>query len=116
MNVKLLAIKGTCEVKMINPVEYYNFEMDLTNISEKEIKDFDLTAVRKSDIVLVNFNYPDSIGTAQELQVAEDNHIPIIAFGTEKAHPWMELNVSKRCTTLEEAVEYIVEFYLPILN
>jgi len=98
----------------INPCHYYNFNLDPETYTEKEVKEFDLHMVRNCDLVLVNLDYPDSIGTAIECHEAHDNwHIPVVAFGGENAfvHPWLDLSITKRCKTLEEAVEYIIEFY-----
>ena len=103
-------------IESINPVAYYNFEMDESTYTEKEVKEFDLWAVKNSQIILVNLEYPDTIGTAIELQKAQDWGIPIIAFGRtveRPVHPWMTLCITKECKTMDEALNYIVEFYLP---
>ena len=98
-----------------NPVAYYNFEMDRSQYTDKEVMDFDLYLVRNCSLIIVNLDYPDSIGTAIEMFLASELHIPVIGFGTREVHPWMELSLSKRCKTMEEAVQYIVDFYLPNL-
>jgi len=103
----------------INPVNFYNFELDRSTYTDREVKEFDLTAIKNSDLVLVNFEYPDSIGTAIELHMTHDVWgIPVIAFGGDinKVHPWMVVSVTKYLKTLDEAVAYINEFYLPILK
>lgn len=111
---KLFNLKTDNAVHCINPVEFYNFEMDSESYTEKEVKEFDLTMVKHSDIVLANLDYPNSIGTAIELHMAHDVWgIPVIAFGTKVNHPWIELSVTKKCKDLTEAVNYIIEFYLP---
>lgn len=104
------------EIHTINPVDYYNFEIDPNSYTEKEVKEFDLYQVKNSNIILLNLNYPDSIGTAIELECASRFwNKPIISFGGENVfiHPWIGLTITKKCKTLEEAVKYIVEFYLP---
>ena len=102
------------DIHIINPVNYYNFEIDPNSYTEKEVKEFDLYQVKNSNIILVNLDFPDSIGTAIELECASRFwSIPVIGFGTAKVHPWIELSLTKRCTTMEEAVEYIIYFYLP---
>jgi hypothetical protein len=63
-------------------------------------------------VVLVNLDFPDSIGTAIELHMAQEWKIPVIGFGTAKNHPWIELSLTKKCTTMQEAVEHIINFYL----
>lgn len=96
-----------------NPCDYYNFEMDSSTYTEHEIKRFDLWLVKNCDIVLVNLDYPDSIGTAIECHEAHDNwYKPVIGFGTKKAHPWIELSLTKKCKTLEEVIDHIDKYYL----
>ncbi len=103
---------------VINPVDYYNFELDPTTYTDGEVKDFDLCAVKLSDIFVANLTYPDSIGTAMEMIMAHDVwKIPVIAFGGElkQVHPWMRCCITKYCASLDDAVSYIKDFYLPIL-
>jgi len=103
----------------INPCDYYNLMFDTDTYSELEVKKFDLWAVKHSDIILVNLDCPNSIGTAIELQMAFDVwHKPVIAYGGNNAfvHPWILLSITKRCNKLKEAVTYINEYYGSILN
>ena len=60
-----------CEKKAVffNPVDYYNFE-EVQHKSEREVMEFDLNALRNSNLVIVNFNDPKSIGTTAELAIA----------------------------------------------
>lgn len=97
-----------------NPPDYYNFEQE-DYVTEKEVMEFDLYNLRNSDIVIVNFNAPDSIGTAMELMLAKEFHIPIIGIDNQddkEIHPWLVECVSRLCLNLEEAVSYVKEFYL----
>jgi nucleoside 2-deoxyribosyltransferase len=91
--------------------------MDRSNITEREIMEFDLSLLRNCDIVIVNLDYPDSIGSAIEMYEASQRHIPVIGFGglDVEVHPWIELCLTKRCKTMLDAVEYVIEFYLPNL-
>ena len=104
-----------CEKKPIffNPVNYYNFE-EVRYKSEREVMEFDLNALRHSDLVIVNFNDPKSIGTAMELMLAKERNIPIIGFGVngQTIHPWLLECCTRVCDSLREAVEYVVDFYL----
>ena len=70
-----------CEKKVyfFNPVDYYNFE-EVRHRSEREVMEFDLYNLRNSNLVVVNFNDPTSIGTAMELILAKEINIPIIGF------------------------------------
>lgn len=105
--------------KVINPVDFYNFEMDRDSYTDHEVKFFDLMAVKKSQLILVNLRYPNSIGTAIELHMAHDEwKIPVIAYegkDQDDVHPWISTSLTKWCNTLDEAIDHIVEFYVPIL-
>lgn len=104
-----------CEKKPVffNPVDYYNFE-DTRHRTEREVMEFDLNAVRNSDLVIVNFNDPKSIGTCAELAIAKELHIPIIGINkdNQELHPWLIEFTTRMCDSLREAVEHVVEFYL----
>lgn len=100
---------------VVNPVNFYNFTLEPDTYTEREVMDFDLYQVRDSDLLLVNLDFPNSIGTAIEMFYAHDIlRIPVVAFGTMQNHPWITCCVNKQCETLEEAVEYIKDFYLPV--
>lgn len=96
-----------------NPVDYYNFE-ETRHKSEREIMQFDLNGLRNSDLVIVNFNDPKSIGTAAELAIAYDMKIPIIGINkdNQELHPWLIEFTSRMCEDIREAVGHTVEFYL----
>ncbi len=109
---------------VINPVNYYNFEIDPNTYTNREVKKFDLEAVKRSDIILVNLEYPKSIGTAIEVHMAYDVwDKPVVAYGGKKedlhpwlqdVHPWIQESLTKWCNTLDEAVDYINTFYLTL--
>lgn len=96
-----------------NPVDYYNFK-EVRYRSEREVMEFDLYNLRNSNLVIVNFNDPKSIGTAMELLLAKELHIPVIGFGVngQTIHPWLLECCTRVCDSLKEVVEYAVEFYL----
>lgn len=104
-----------CEKKAIffNPVDYFNFE-EVRHKSEREIVEFDLNALRHSDLVIVNFNDPTSLGTCAELAIAYEMKIPVIGVNKDgkELHPWLEVFCNRMCSSIKEAVEYAVEFYL----
>ena len=95
------------------PPYYYQPDGDYHR-SEREGRDFDLNRLRHSDVVIVNFNVPNSIGTAQELAVAYEHRIPVIGLNENKneLHPWLYECCTRICETREELVEHIVNFYL----
>lgn len=96
-----------------NPINYYNFE-EVRYRSEKEVMEFDLNALRNSDLVIVNFNDPNSLGTCAELAIAYDMKIPIIGINKDgkKLHPWLTEFTMRMCDNVKEAVEYTVDFFL----
>jgi len=114
---RLLKIASDNQIHMISPSDYYNFEMNPNTYTESEIKKFDLHMVKTSDLILVNLNEPNSIGTAIEMYYAHDIlDKPVIGYGINEVnlcHPWMKLCLTKECMILEEAVRYIVDYYLP---
>ena len=88
--------------------------MDKDTYTEHEVKFFDLYLVKHSDLVLVNLEHPDSIGTAIEIHEAHDNwKIPVVGYSTLaiEIHPWMELSLTKKCKDMLDAINYIIEFY-----
>lgn len=104
-----------CEKQPVifDPVKYFNFT-EKRHQSEREVMEFDLNAVRNSDLVIVNFNDPSSLGTCAELAVAYEMKIPIVGINkdSQELHPWLECFCNRMCSSLKEAVEYVWEFYL----
>ena len=96
-----------------NPVDYYNFT-DVRYKSEREVVEFDLNALRHSDLVIVNFNDPKSFGTCAELAIAYEMRIPIIGINKDKVelHPWLVEFTTRMCDDIREAVSHVVDFYL----
>lgn len=113
--VNEITINCHCEKKPVffNPVNYYNFK-EKQHKREKEIVEFDLNAVRNSDLIIVNFNDPKSIGTCAELAIAYDRRIPIIGINKNgiELHPWLNEFTTRMCSDVREAVEHVVNFYL----
>ena len=104
-----------CEKKPIffNPVDHYN-PTNSRHKSEREIMEYDLNALRHSDLVIVNFNDQKSIGTAMELMLAKEMHIPVIGWNPNdtELHPWLAECTTRLCENLRETVEHVIEFYL----
>lgn len=96
-----------------NPVNYYGFE-EVRYRSEREVMEFDLNALRNSNLVIVNFNDDRSVGTISELAIAYEHRIPIIGINKDGhlLHPWLEGFVTRMCDSVKEAVEHTVDFYL----
>ena len=104
-----------CEKKPVffNPVNYYNLT-DIRYKTEREVMEFDLNALRNSDLVVVNFNDPKSIGTAAELAIANELRIPVIGIrkNGQELHPWLVEFTTRMCGDIREAVGHVVDFYL----
>lgn len=96
-----------------NPVNYYSLQNQLHN-NHREAMEFNLNALRNSNLVIVNFNEPNSLGTCAELAIAYEMRIPIIGINKDnkELHPWLTCFTNKMCKNLKEAVSYVVEFYL----
>ena len=110
-----IEINCPCEKKPIffNPVDHYNFA-EVRYKTEREVMNFDLNALRHSDLIIVNFNDPNSLGTCAELAIAYEMKIPIVGINkdSQKLHPWLECFCDRMCDDIREAVDYVVEFYL----
>ena len=110
----------------INPVSFYNSDNYIElKATGREIMDFDLTAIKNCDLLLVNLNHTDSMGTAIEMFYAHDIlKMPVISFAYtdnfEKSYVWVKecstKNFSGEENNLEEALEYINKFYRPIFG
>lgn len=98
---------------IINPVQYYNFE-SVEYKTQKEVMEYDLNHVRTSDLIIVNFNDPKSIGTAMEIMLARELHIPIIGLNTsnKELHPWLIESCTRICETMDELINHITDFYI----
>lgn len=100
-------------VHTINPVKYYNFK-ERRHKTEREVMNFDLHKVRSSNLVIVNFNAPKSLGTMAELAVAHEHHIPIIGLNEEnnRLHPWQECMCERIFDNMANLLDYVAKFYL----
>lgn len=109
---KLIQIADS-SVKIINPNDYFNFLLK-THETEREVKNFDLHLVRNSDLIVVNFNAPNSIGTAQELAVANENKIPILGLNEHnfKLHLWLVESCERIFDNRTDLIYYIRDYYL----
>jgi len=81
----------------------------------KEIVDSNKFMLMHSDIILAEMiNRKDpSIGTICEIVLAGELGKPVIAFGDSPSlvYPWVDVNVTARLRTLEDAMKYIVVNY-----
>ena len=104
------------EIKPIffDPTQYYNFEEPPAHKSEREAMDFDLYNLRKSGLVIVNFNSPNSIGTAMELMLARELKIPVVGLNAnnKELHPWIVECCTRICDDMYELIEHVAKYYL----
>lgn len=100
------------EHNTLNPNDYFN-PHESNHGSEKEARNYDLMLLKKCDLVIVNFNTPNSIGTAQELAVAYENHIPVIGVNENKyeLHPWLVECCERIFSSIDELIEYVNYYY-----
>lgn len=98
-----------------NPNDYFSFAEDnVTYESQREIMEFDLNKVRKSDLVIVNFNDPASLGTMAELAIAYEKRIPVIGLNEDKyeLHPWQKEMCNRIFYDINEMLKYVSAYYL----
>lgn len=100
-------------IYVFNPVNYYSIFED-THKTEREHFEFDLYRLRNSNLVIANFNRPESVGTAMELMLAKELRIPVIGLNEDgkELHPWLKECCVRICDDMYELVEYVVEYFL----
>ena len=96
-----------------DPTRYYGFK-EKNHKTEREVLEFDLNNLRESDLVIVNFNDPTSLGTMSELAIAYENKIPVVGINEngKELHPWQQEFVMRMCENIRQAVDYTVDFFL----
>ena len=104
------------KLKVINPNDYFNF-LDDTKIGfeyEKEAMEFDLDKVRKSDLIIINFNDMYSLGSMAELAIAYERRIPVLGLDIDKQklHPWEKLMCNKIFDDIDHLLDYTIDFYI----
>lgn len=116
------------KLRIINPCDYYNFEQK-RHQKEEEIMNYDLWHVRNSNLIIVNLNNPNSIGTAMELALAREYKIPVVAlleWNPEKdkekypsfedkiqtIHPWIRICCDRFEPNMYTLADFISDFYL----
>lgn len=102
-----------CNTYFFIPPYYYRPDGNYHK-SEREAMEFDLYNLRSSDVVIVNFNTPSSIGTAMELAIAKELRIPVIGLNEDgkELHPWLTECCTRICETKTELIDHIKNFYL----
>ena len=102
-------------VKAINPNDYFNFvEEPPRYVNQREVMELDLNKLKKSDLVITNFNDIYSLGSMAELAIAYDRHIPIIGLDINKQelHPWQIEMCNRIFDDIDEMLDYVEDYYL----
>lgn len=118
---------------IINPCEFFNYHNpENACFSEKEAMDFDIYQIRHSDLIIVRFNNPSSIGTAMELMLAKELNVPVVGWldydlskehdkysdfskKIESLHPWLQECCTRIFPCEEDVIEYVENFYFKSL-
>lgn len=103
------------KVAIINPNDYYNFIQEPPVYdNDREVMEFDLNKVRNSNLVIINFNDMQSLGSMAELAIAYERRIPVIGLNVncQRLHSWQKEMCNKIFTDIDRMLEYVIDFYL----
>ena len=91
--------------KVVNPVEHFQI-----GGNEAEAHKYDLYRLRNSNLVIVNMNHINSLGTSWELGVANELGIPIIGLCDDKnsqyVHSWWKLSALYIANSVDDLIRY----------
>jgi len=82
--------------RVINPNDFYNMTARM-HYSQHEVREFDLYYLKRSDLIIVNFNNPQSVIGLNESRA--------------ELHPWLLDCVNKMFSNRLELVNYVQSFY-----
>jgi hypothetical protein len=101
------------KLDIINPPDYFTFEEHNFD-SDLEVMKYYLRHTKSSDLIIVNFNDPKSIGTAQEIAVAYDHNIPILGLNiiNEVLNTWLICSCDRMFNSYKALIDYLFYFYL----
>ena len=112
-------LRSKCDKNIIfvHPPVFYQYGDE---INEREAKEWEISQLRDSDIVVVDLaTINDSIGTHIELGIVEAmnmfgyKHIHIIGVGKPNVnHPWIQMGIFRQEDTLEDAADFIIDYLL----
>ena len=105
----------TYNVRVINPNDYFNFKDEPPRyLSDREVMELDLDKLRRSDLVIINFNDMYSLGSMAELAIAYERRIPIIGLDIDRQvlHPWQYKMANRIFFDIDEMLDYVEDFYL----
>lgn len=115
---KLENVREGNDFIFIDPTYLYEPSNNTDQAYEKEAMEYDLYWVKRSDLIIVNFNSLSSIGTAQEIMLAYTLNKPIIGMIEEdkydQLHPWYKEECIKifkyKSDKLEDTINEIIEY------
>lgn len=95
-------------VKVFNPVEKNGLTEPIESMR------YDLDKLNQADLVIVNFNAQNSIGTAFELGYAYERRIPIIGLNEtgERLHTWLSSCCIHVFTDMNEMLDFVKNYYV----
>ena len=100
-------------INLFNPNNHW--KIGDPDVDEREAMEYDLHRLRHSDLVIVNFNDPKSIGVAAELGIAYELRIPIIGLHLDgnnfDLHPWQVYMCQKIFSDIGDLYDYIMKHY-----
>lgn len=91
----------------INPCEHIPDEIN--DQVEAECFQWDLYKLKRSDLIVCDFDHPQSIGTTWELAVAKEYGIPIIGLSRTGTyvHPWWRMSAMHISSSIEDLFDYL---------
>jgi len=114
MRSKLKYDNMNIDVNVCLPSDYFNYQV-INHASEKEVMRFELNKVRHSDLIIVDFCDPSSLGTMSEITVAYEHKIPILGLNLNnknELHAWQIEMTDRLFTSVGELLGYIKFYYL----
>lgn len=115
--LKEIAAVKEYKLKIINPVDYYNYDHP-THKTEAEVEDFDIQQVLSSQFIIINLNgFDTSAGTHIEYcHASQRNDIVILGLGTkeeeENLHPWLKRYIRRIENNEDKLCDYIRDYVL----
>ena len=102
------------KVSVFNPIEFFNYIDERNYVSEKQVMNYELDKLRKSDLLIVDFQNPKSLGTMSEMSIAYEHRIPIIGLNLNSydIHPWQKEMCDLVFYNYNQMISYIIGYYL----
>jgi len=99
-------------IKVFDPTSFFTYD-EASHQSDSQVKRYYMDQILHSRIVLVNLDHTNtSPGTAEELQYAVDNDIPVIGFSSDdEVYPWLKVDCQCIFPSILQAIDYIVDYY-----